>query len=326
MKRIMLITTGGTIACKKSEAGLSPVMDSRELLRFVPSVRELCEPLALTLMNKDSTEIVPQDWLMMAAAVREHYDSCDGFVITHGTDTMAYTAAALSYLIQSSPKPVVLTGSQRPIDADINDARQNLLDAFRCAADGRAHGVCLVFDGKVIAGTRAKKMNTKSYNAFASVNYPLLAEIRDSRMFTYIERPYAEEPAFYGSLCERVALVKLAPSSTGGLLEHALEVSDGVVVESFGTGGLPERLYGALERAAAAGKLIVATTQVPGEGSDMAVYKVGREIKRRLGLLESYDMTLEATLAKLMWALAASDSREEQRALFNTPVGEDMLT
>lgn len=131
---------------------------------------------------------------------------------------------------------------------------------------------------------------------------------------TYIERAYADSPTFYGSLCENVALVKLAPSSASGLLEHALEVSDGVVVESFGTGGLPERFYPALERAAAAGRLIVATTQVPGEGSDMAVYKVGREIKRRLGLLESYDMTLEATLAKLIGLYALPQIRSDRAA------------
>ncbi|MEG0751743.1 MAG: asparaginase [Oscillospiraceae bacterium] len=325
MKRILLITTGGTIACRQTPAGLSPVMDASEILRFVPTVSELCEIQTLPLMNKDSTEIMPSDWLAIARNICERYERFDGFVVTHGTDTMAYTTAALSYLIQRSPKPVVVTGSQRPIDADINDARQNLLDSFRCACDARTHGVVLVFDGEVIAGTRAKKTHTKSYNAFSSVNYPALARIQDGRMVTYIERSCGDCAEFYDELCERVELVKLTPASSPRLLEEALCGNDAVVVESFGTGGVPARFRHVFENAAAQDKLIVMTTQVPNEGSDMTIYKVGREIKEKLSLLEAFDMTLEAVLAKLMWVLALGGVRDELRARFYAPIGEDIL-
>lgn len=134
MKRILLIATGGTIASKRSDAGLKPLISSDELLSYVPSAREFCVTDALQLFNLDSTNIQPRHWLSMAEAVESHYEDYDGFVICHGTDTMAYTAAALSYLIQNSPKPVVITGSQKPIDMEITDAKSNLLDSLRFAA------------------------------------------------------------------------------------------------------------------------------------------------------------------------------------------------
>ena len=116
MKRILLIATGGTIACKRSDAGLKPLISSDELLSYVPGTKEFCHTDAIQLFNIDSTNIQPKHWVAMAAAVEKHYDDYDGFVICHGTDTMAYSAAALSYLIQNSPKPVVITGAQKPID------------------------------------------------------------------------------------------------------------------------------------------------------------------------------------------------------------------
>lgn len=123
----------------------------------------------------------------MAKAVEEHYDQYDGFVICHGTDTMAYTAAALSYLIQNSKKPVVITGAQKPIDLEITDAKTNLCDSLRFASCDKAHGVNIVFDGKVIAGTRGKKMRTKSYNAFSSINFPYIATIQDEHILFYLD-------------------------------------------------------------------------------------------------------------------------------------------
>ena len=166
MKNILLIATGGTIASKRSDSGLKPVISSQELLSYVPSSREFCQTETIQLFNIDSTNIQPKHWLAIAAAIEERYDRYDGFVICHGTDTMAYTAAALSYLVRNSRKPIVITGSQKPIDMEITDAKSNLLDSLRFASCDRSHGVNIVFDGKVIAGTRGKKERTKSYDAF----------------------------------------------------------------------------------------------------------------------------------------------------------------
>ena len=172
MKHILMIATGGTIASKATADGLTPQLTSEELLAEVPELEQLCRIDTVQLMNRDSTNINSRDWLQMAACVRAHYDAYDGFVLTHGTDTMAYTAAALSYLIQNNAKPVVITGSQKSIFNQDTDARENLRDAFLYACDDGACGVHVVFDHKVILGTRARKMRTKSYNAFSSIDYP----------------------------------------------------------------------------------------------------------------------------------------------------------
>lgn len=146
-------------------------------------------------MNLDSTNITPGHWQMMARCVRTHYGEYDGFVITHGTDTMAYTAAALSYLIQGSPKPIVLTGAQKPIGFDSTDSKVNLMDAFRCAAEDLP-GVSIVFNNRVILGTRAKKTRSKSFQAFSSINYPDLGVLRDGVLLRYIRQACREAPVF----------------------------------------------------------------------------------------------------------------------------------
>ena len=189
MRKILLIGTGGTIACGHSDDGLKPLLTPEQLLSYVQDSKEFCETDTIQLMNLDSTNIEPKHWLAMAACIEAHYDEYDGFVICHGTDTMAFTAAALSYLIQHSPKPIVITGAQHPIDLEDTDARVNLMDSLRFAANEKAHDVCVVFDGKIIAGTRAKKEHSKSYNAFASVNYPYLGMISDGRVLLYFEEP-----------------------------------------------------------------------------------------------------------------------------------------
>ena len=205
MKKVLMLATGGTIASKDSGQGLTPAITSEEILSYVPAIGTLCQVDAIQLMNLDSTNITPRHWLEMAQAVEEHYDAYDGFVITHGTDTMAYTAAALSYLIQYSPKPIVITGSQKSICLENTDARLNLYNSFLYASDSGSHGVSLVFDGKVILGTRARKERTKSFNAFSSVDYPELGVIRDGKLIRYLaELEYRSRPVFYHRLEERI--------------------------------------------------------------------------------------------------------------------------
>ena len=188
VKKILMIATGGTIASMKTEDGLAPQLTSQDILHYIPHLKEICEVDTLQLCNLDSTNISMQHWLMMAQTIEEKYEYYDGFVICHGTDTMAYTAAALSYLIQHSPKPIVLTGSQKPVNMEITDARSNLLDSFIYAASDNSCGVQIVFSGKVILGTRARKVRTKSFQAFTSINYPFLAVVQDERLVQYIHQ------------------------------------------------------------------------------------------------------------------------------------------
>ena len=221
MKKILLIATGGTIASKPTAGGLVPQITSEEILNYVPQVAQIAEIDTLQLFNLDSTNINWQHWLKIAECVEKHYAEYDGFVITHGTDTMAYTIAALSYLVQNSAKPIVMTGSQKSIYEEDTDARNNLTNAFLYAADEYAQGVKLVFDGKVIMGTRARKSRTKSYNAFSSIDYPEIAVIRDRRIIYFIEESKPEGAVkFYHKLDPKVFVLKLTPGLDAGIFEY----------------------------------------------------------------------------------------------------------
>lgn len=332
MRRILMLATGGTIASKESGHGLSPAITSEEILGYVPAVGELCSVDAIQLMNLDSTNIGPSHWLEMAAAIRAHYDQYDGFVLTHGTDTMAYTAAALSYLLQDSPKPIVITGSQKSICLHDTDARMNLYNSFLYACDRDSHDVSLVFDGKVILGTRARKERTKSFNAFSSVDYPEIAVIRDGRLIRYLAPTaysYGAEPVFYDKLEDRVLLLTLIPGMGAEALRRLRDSYQAVILQSFGVGGLPGGGGGAFAQAMGewleAGKTIVMMTQVPYEGSDMSVYQVGQQVKEKYQLMEAYNMTLEAAATKLMWVLGQTDRPGEVRELFCRPVQHDII-
>lgn len=329
MKHILMIATGGTIASRETADGLTPQLTSEELLAEVPELEQLCRIDTVQLMNRDSTNINSRDWLQMAACVREHYDGYDGFVLTHGTDTMAYTAAALSYLIQNNAKPVVITGSQKSIFNQDTDARENLRDAFLYACDDGACGVHIVFDHKVILGTRARKMRTKSYNAFSSIDFPYLAVIQDRRILRYLPMlPYEKPVRFYENLSDNVFLLKLIPGISPVLLPAIFEHYDAIIVESFGVGGIPasikEPFYELCQKYPE--KLIIMCTQVSHEGSDMTVYEVGHEMKTLCNILESYDMTPEAVATKTMWLLGnRPDDHESREKAFYKPINYDTV-
>lgn len=328
MKKVLMLGTGGTIASGKSDSGLVPILSSKELVEQVPVISTLCDVDCVQLFSIDSTNITPAHWLQVAAAIREHYDDYDGFVIAHGTDTMAYTAAALSYLVQFSPKPIVLTGAQKPILFENTDSKTNLADAFRVAVSSLC-GVMIVFNGRVILGTRARKTRTTSFQAFSSINYPLLAVIQEGFLMEYIRPQSLARPKFFDRLEPRVALMKMTPGADCGVLSYLLAHNRAVIIESFGVGGLPSYqgsgFFDVIRSAIDEGKTIVMTTQVPNEGSNLAVYDVGFHLKNDLHLLEAYDMTTEAALAKLMWILGQTEDASRIRRLFCTPVSHDLL-
>ena len=288
MKHILLIATGGTIASKYTENGLAPQISAEEIISYVPSSKEFCTIDTVSPFSLDSTNVESRHWLTLAKLIEKKYEYYDGFVICHGTDTMAYTAAALSYLIQNNRKPIVITGSQKPIDLAITDARSNLLDSLRFASDDRAHGVSIVFGGQVIAGTRAKKIRSKSYNAFSSINFPEIANIHDQRIIFYIDdkEQILRPLKFSHEMNPKIFLLKLVPGMNATILDALFESYDGVIIESFGVGGLPDYgdsgFYKAIERWSNAGKIIVMATQVTHEGSDMTIYQVGKELKEHL--------------------------------------------
>ena len=329
MKKILLIATGGTIASHVGAKGLIPEIAADGLLKSVPEVFDICQPSAVQIYNIDSTNVTPAHWVQLATTIRDHYDEYDGFVVCHGTDTMSYTAAMISYMVQHSPKPIVFTGAQKPIDKEDTDARINLRDSFLYASSDAASDVVIVFQGKVIAGTKAKKVRTKSYNAFTSVDFPNLAVIRDGKIIQYIATPKQDKPEFFLELNEKVALLTLTPGVKAEILNAFFEYHDAVVLSGYGTGGIPEgEYYGFYEVIASwerKGKTLVVTTQVQQEGSDMNVYRVGRGLKNRFDLLESYSMTYESIITKLMWILAVTKNDDEVRELFYKTVNYDLI-
>ena len=327
MKKILIIGTGGTIASKKTAKGLAPELDSSELLSYLPGISAFCAVECRQAFNLDSTNVRPGHWLLLAEVIREHYDRYDGFVITHGTDTMAYTAAGISYLVQNSRKPIVLTGAQKSIAEEDTDAKRNLMDALLYACDEESHYVSIVFSGTVICGTRARKNYSKRFMAFGSINFPELARVQDGRVLRYVPEQYSGEVEFYDYLDPNVGLLKLTPGVNNDVMRYLIDTYDGLVIESFGVGGLPEYsdFYQQIKRALEKGKLIVMTTQVPNEGSDLSVYRVGRVLKTDASVLEAHDMTSEAVLAKLMWILGETHDFREAEKLFYRPVHHDML-
>lgn len=352
MKHILLIATGGTIASAEDGNGLSPALTGEELARSVPEIEGLCELDIVQPMNIDSTNMCPADWLRIAEVIRENYDTHDGFVVLHGTDTMSYTAAALSYLIQDSPKPIVLTGSQQPMGNPFTDAKINLYQSLVYAVSDRSRDVSIVFGGHAIAGTRARKQRTMSFNAFNSINYPVLAYLRQDKIIcsgsAAVSAGPAEcdctgggaaraadgaldEPRFYTELNSRVCALKLTPGLTPDIFRLLKPDYDAVILETFGMGGVPERgADGASYQEAIfdwvdSGRTVVMTTQVPEEGLDLGVYEVGRAYAEHPGILKGGDMTTEALVAKTMWALGQTRDADELQRLFYRPINHDRV-
>lgn len=328
-RNVLLITTGGTIASTQSENGLKPGISSDEILKFIPEIVNFAKVDTCQVCSVDSTNMKPEIWAMLVATVKENYDKYDGFVIAHGTDTMAYTAAALSYMIQNSGKPIVLTGSQKPIELENTDGRTNLMDAIIYAADSKSQGVCIVFDGKVIAGTRAKKVRSKSYNAFDSIDFPFLAQLQGGQVMRYLPMlPYEKPLCFYEKLDEKVYLMKLIPGMRIPALEEIFSYYDAIIVESFGVGGIPDTIsedFYELHKKYPE-TIIIMATQVSHEGSDMTVYEVGQKIKKDCHFLESYDMTLESVIAKIMWLLGNFEvTQENSEDLFYEHINYDLV-
>ena len=331
MRNILILFTGGTIASMKTEQGLEPVLDAEQILSYLPEMSTDIKLDSLQICNLDSTNVDYHVWLKLVDAIEDNYEKYDGFVICHGTDTMAYTAAALSYMIQNLDKPIVLTGSQQPIQMEITDAKKNLHDSIMYAAHPESRGVCLIFDGKVIAGTRAKKTKSFSYHAFSSINFPELASMQHGKIVRYI--PW-EEPVgkvtFYHEMNPKVYALKLTPGISPSILKTIFEEYDCIIVESFGVGGIPDSIVDdfceRMKQYREGSKMVVMTTQVTYEGSNLSTYEVGRRLKGRIPYLEAYDMNFEAVFTKCMWIMEMGEmSFPEIQACFYSKVNYDVL-
>lgn len=329
MRRILLLTTGGTIACRDTGHGLAPALTAEDLLEAVPAVTRACEVTAKPLFCLDSTDMTPKEWLAVAAAIRDAYGQYDGFVITHGTDTLAYAAATLSCLLRHSEKPIVLTGAQLPMGVPGSDAAGNLTDAFTWALSEGARGVRIVFAGRVIRGLRARKRHTTDPDAFESVGCPDTALLRDGQVIRYgvpigegqgrvADSPLMPAHTFFEDLDTRIALAHLTPGMSPFVLRHMAEGLHALIVEGVGIGGIPDTLVPVLTRIAESGVYLILTSQVPYGESDFTVYRAGRRIHEACGgqVITARDIPSEAAFAAAMWAMAASRDRTELAARF----------
>ncbi|NHN29706.1 asparaginase [Paenibacillus agricola] len=318
MQRILFVNTGGTISSSLRGGALTPTQTAEDLLQAVPELRMLCEVEAMTLMSLDSTNMQPEHWAKIADEARAALEDYDGVVIAHGTDTMAYTASALSFMMGTLDKPVVITGSQDSIMVQGGDARRNLLDAF-IAACGNLTGVLVVFDGNIIKGCRASKVRTRSYNAIESINYPYLGHIENGNIHVHSEAPgisgeagfgktmkVPKEHPFNSSYCNEVLVLKLIPGMKPEWFDAIQAMGyKGLIIEGFGLGGIPfqERsLLEKIENLVKSGICVVITTQCLYEGSNLNIYEVGQKALEA-GVLSGYDMTTEALVTKMMWVL-----------------------
>ena len=327
-KRLLVLNTGGTLGMDPRATGsLAPGAVADQVLRYIPEARELADIEMAVLFNQDRANVQPGHWEAIAGAIEAAIDAYDGFVVIHGTDTMAYTAAALSYVLVNLPKPVILTGAQRPIASIRTDAKTNLVNALALATQDVPE-VGLFFNHRLLRGNRARKVSIDDFDAFASPNYPALATVG---LHVEIHEEHLRKPAglfrVQRGFSDKVLILRLFP---GLRPEHLAPLLDGEAVafvfEAYGAGTVPvaERsLIPFIAEATGRGKLVALCSQAAAGRVEPELYEAGRRALEA-GALSCADMTPEAAAVKLMFLLGQynDDAARAARALGVSIAGE----
>lgn len=323
--RVFIAYTGGTIGMKKSPDGFIPVPGYlAQRMEAMPEFQR--EEMPEYTIHEyepllDSSNMSPVEWGKIAADVVAHYDDYDGFIIIHGTDTMAYTASALSFMLESLGKPVILTGSQIPLVEVRSDARENLITAMMLAAQFRVPEVCIYMNGRLLRGNRARKVNAMGFDAFDSPNFPVLGQVGVQIEVNWsLVLPSSPFPCRLQDVRPQTSLsyLRLFPGITATLARRLLETPlQGLVLETYGAGNAPSsngELLRVLAEANERGTIIVNCTQCLRGNVDMDDYATGHALKQA-GVISGYDMTPEATVAKLYYLLSQDWSVDRVKRL-----------
>ena len=318
-KKILLLTTGGTIASLPGGEGLEPQRSS-VMERELEQLRTYYDITVQDVMCLDSSNITPEEWQVIARAVFERKEGYDGIVVSHGTDTMAYTASAVTFMLPDIDIPVVFTGSQLPLADMLSDGPENLRTAFAMASAGHP-GVFLAFDRKVLRGCRAVKVRASGFSAFESVNARYVAQV--SNLGLVVDKRILPIQNGDARLCPEISrevfLLKLTPGLNPAIFDMLGAMGyRGIVIEAFGLGGMHvlERSLRGIRRCVEDGISVVVTTQCLYDSSNLQVYQVGNKLLE-LGVIQGRDMTSEAAMTKLMWAIGQGMDQQQIIALFN---------
>ncbi len=330
MSKILLIYTGGTIGMMEDhQTGSLIPFDFEQLRDFVPELRRFKSQIEVVAFDNpiDSSDVSIETWQNLARIIEINYTYYDGFVILHGTDTMAYTASALSFMLQNLSKPVILTGSQLPIGRLRTDGKENLITAIEIAAarknnEAQIQEVAIYFESQLYRGNRTHKYNTENFDAFQSANFPALADVGvhifyRSDLLLRAEGEFSIAPQLDG----RVAVVKIFPGITESVLRGTLNAHDlkGIVLETFGAGNFPQKpaLHEALRDAIARGIVIVNVSQCNKGFVEQGRYETSYALQK-MGVIGGADMTSEAALTKLMHLLGQGHNPAETERLMMT--------
>ncbi len=323
MTKILIIYTGGTIGMvNDATSGMLRPFDFSQIIENVPELQRLDYQLTVHTFDPviDSSDMKPEIWIQLAKLIERNYDGFDGFVILHGTDTMAFTASALSFMLENLDKPVVFTGSQLPIGEIRTDAKENLITAIEIAS-AKNNGyaivpeVCIYFDFQLFRGNRAKKFNSAKFEAFHSVNYPLLGEAGVHLTFNeqYILGPTDKNLTVHASLDTNIAVLKIFPGINPAVVQSVLSAENlkAVILETFGSGNTftDEWFIQLLENAIKKGIFILDISQCEGGAVELGRYETSRRLVE-IGVKSGYDLTFEAAVTKLMFLLGIGDDLE----------------